>query len=55
VSCVECIRTRAMMSKQPPNCARCGLPSARLIKRTFNHLVDENNGIDWEDEQEVDE
>ena len=55
VSCVECIRTRAMMSKQPPNCVRCGLPSARLIKRTFHQLVEEAEMIDWEHEQEVDE
>ena len=46
VSCVDCIRTRAMMSKQPPNCAKCGLPSARLIKRTFNTLVYESEGQD---------
>ena len=53
VSCVECIRTRAMMTKQPPNCAKCGLPSARLIKRTFNHLVEEAEMIEWDEEQEA--
>lgn len=41
VSCVDCIRTRALMSKKVPNCAKCGLPSARLIKRTFKPLVEE--------------
>jgi len=36
VSCVECINTRAMLSEKPPNCAKCGLPCARLIKKTFH-------------------
>lgn len=52
VSCVECIRTRAMITKEPPNCAKCGLPSARLIKRTFSHLVEEAEMIEWENGQE---
>ena len=53
VSCVECIRTRAMMSQKQPNCAKCGLPSARLIKRTFGQLVDEADMLQSDDEQEV--
>jgi len=53
VSCVECIRTRAMMSRKQPNCAKCGLPSARLIKRTFGQLVDEGDMLQSDDEQEV--
>ena len=35
LSCVDCVKTRSMVSDLPPNCAKCGLPSARLIKRTF--------------------
>jgi len=50
VSCVECVNTRSMISKQPPNCAKCGLPSARLIKRRFNHLKSEYNYLDQEEE-----
>jgi len=51
VSCVECVRTRAMLSKEKPNCVKCGLPSARLIKRTFNNHI-EDDILDWENNQE---
>ena len=45
VSCVECVNTKALMSEEPPNCAKCGLPSARLIKRRFNHLKKEYSNL----------
>ena len=35
ITCVECIETRAMQSKTPPNCSKCGLPTARLLKKHF--------------------
>ena len=51
VSCVECVNTKALVSKSPPDCAKCGLPSARLIKRRFNHLKKEYNCYDDEEEE----
>ncbi len=49
VSCVDCVNARSMISKKPPNCVRCGLPSARLIKRRFNYLKDEYQCLDEEE------
>ena len=48
VSCVDCVNARAMITHKPPNCSKCGLPSARLIKRRFNQL----NGEYLSDEEE---
>jgi len=48
VSCVDCVKARAMISQEPPNCAKCGLPSARLVKRTFygvNYKEEDNEEI----------
>ena len=52
VSCVECVNARALISKEPPNCARCGLPSARLIKRRFNYLKNEYNYMEEDKDHE---
>lgn len=35
-TCIECIETRSMLSKKAPNCVKCGLPTARLLKKHFN-------------------
>lgn len=32
-SCKQCVETKMMMSKIPPNCAECGQPSAKLIQK----------------------
>jgi hypothetical protein len=42
ITCVECIETRMMLSKIPPNCVECGLPTARLLKKHFNKGVVNN-------------
>ena len=49
VSCVDCVNARALLSEKPPNCVQCGLPSARLIKRRFNHLRGEYDCLDKEE------
>jgi len=36
ITCVDCIETRAMQSGIKPNCDKCGLPTARLLKKHFN-------------------
>jgi hypothetical protein len=35
IECIDCIKTRAMMSKQKPDCFACGLPIAILLKKFF--------------------
>ena len=39
INSYDCIETRAMQSGNPPNCEKCGLPTARLLKKHFK----ENN------------
>ena len=39
ITCEECIRTRTSMSKIPPNCVKCGLPTARLLKKYFDKEI----------------
>jgi hypothetical protein len=34
--CVDCIETRSQMSGKPPDCEKCGLPTARLLKKYFD-------------------
>ena len=53
VSCVDCVNAAALISKKPPNCAKCGLPSARLIKRRFNYLKDEYDDMEEVDHEEI--
>ena len=36
ITCIECIQTKALISKKPPDCDKCGLPTARLLKKYFN-------------------
>jgi hypothetical protein len=35
ITCYDCIETRVLQSGKPPNCNKCGLPTARLLKRHF--------------------
>jgi len=34
-TCKDCILTKSMMSGKAPNCLKCGLPTARLLKKYF--------------------
>lgn len=34
-TCIECIETKFVASKIPPDCASCGLPTARLLEKYF--------------------
>jgi len=36
IPCKECVEVRAMGSGKAPNCYKCGLPTARLLKNHFN-------------------
>jgi len=33
--CIECVETRSMLSGIPPNCDKCGLPTARILNKYF--------------------
>lgn len=35
VECIDCIKTKAMISKEKPDCEKCGLPVAILMKKYF--------------------
>ena len=35
-SCEDCILSKKLTTKRPPNCIKCGLPTARLLKKHFN-------------------
>jgi len=35
MSCEDCITLKSMISGKAPNCFKCGLPTARLLKRHF--------------------
>jgi len=35
LTCIECIETRNQMSGKPPDCEKCGLPTARLLNKYF--------------------
>jgi len=38
-TCKECIETRVMGSGKPPNCNKCGLPTAKLMKKHFKKEI----------------
>ena len=39
ITCVDCIETKAMQSGIKPNCDKCGLPTARLLKKHFKEVT----------------
>lgn len=36
ITCIDCIEIKKDMSDIPPNCVKCGLPTARLLDKHFN-------------------
>jgi len=36
MTCIECIETRKDLSGKLPDCEKCRLPTARLLKKYFN-------------------
>lgn len=48
LTCIDCIETRALMSKNPPNCEECGLPTARILKKYFSKEITDNEKIQQE-------
>jgi hypothetical protein len=36
ITCIDCIETRKDMSNIPPDCVKCGLPTAKLLEKYFN-------------------
>lgn len=36
-SCRQCVETRKLCSKIPPNCLECGIPNIQLIKKNFKN------------------
>jgi len=41
--CIDCIETRSGMSGKPPDCEKCGLPTARLLKKYFNSTLNSSD------------
>ena len=33
--CIDCVETRSGLSGKPPNCNKCGLPTARILYKYF--------------------
>ena len=39
ITCIDCIETKALSSGVKPNCEKCGLPTARLLKKYFKETI----------------
>jgi hypothetical protein len=33
--CIECIETKKMVGNNPPDCFKCGLPTARILRKHY--------------------
>lgn len=41
ITCKHCIETMKMQGGTPPNCYKCGLPTAKLLRRHFGEREDD--------------
>ena len=40
ITCKRCIETMKMQGGKPPNCYKCGLPTAKLLRKSFRERED---------------
>ena len=44
ISCIDCIKTRAKISGIPPDCCKCGNPTAAAMQKYFKNKGDKSDG-----------
>ena len=45
MTCLTCIETRRLGSGTPPDCFKCGLPTARILRKHFGNVGENDEEI----------